>query len=540
MQEEIRKTIEKAVGQKGVLFSVEIPTVESHGDYSTNVALVLAKSAGKQPREIAEEIKQKLEKNKLFSKVEIAGPGFINLFLNESVVIAGVKSIGTYAGANKSRKGENIIVEHTQPNPFKQFHIGHLMNNAIGESVSRILKANGAKVKIASYHGDVGLHVAKAIWAMKQGISLQEAYAKGHEAYETGPAKEEIITINKKLYEGSDKELNVLYKEGRKESLAQFEKLYTILGSQFDFRFYESEAGNIGKQLVLKNVGKVFSKGENGAIIFQGENFLPKTHTRVFLNSEGLPTYEAKEVGLAQLKKKAFRYDRAVTVTASEQDSFFKVVEVAIGEVFPDVKGRLQHLSHGMLKLPSGKMSSRTGTVITAESLIEQVSQMIREKNAELSAEDVQKIAIGAIKYSIVKQSIGSDIIYDFNKSISFEGDSGPYLQYSYTRAGSILKKAKAERVKPSFKKPAEMTKLEKMLCQFEDVVERAGVTLQPNDVALYLAELASAFNGYYAKHVIVDKDDESSAYRVALTQAFAYVMQNGLWLLGISVPQKM
>jgi arginyl-tRNA synthetase len=541
MQEEIRTIINKAAATS-VSFSVEVPGDKTHGDYSTNVALVLAKQAGKNPRELAEEVVAKLRKEKLFKSIEIAGPGFINFFIDDRMFFDAVKKIDKNAGSGKLLKGQKIMVEHTQPNPFKLFHVGHLMNNAIGESISRILKTSGAAVKTASYHGDVGLHVAKAVYALQKEIPLAEAYAYGHKAFEEYPkAKEEILEINKKIYEKSDLEINQLYAGGRLKSLEDFEKMYEQLGSKFDYHFFESAAGVDGKKVVLQHVGNIFEVGENGAIIFAGEKY--GLHTRVFLNSDGLPTYEAKEVGLAKEKKAKWSFSSAVTVTANEQDSFFKVTEAAIGKVFPVLEGELKHVSHGLLKLPSGKMSSRTGNVITAEMLIEKVKESIREKSAERNLDDeaIEKIAIGAIKYSILKQSVGSDIIFDFEKSISFEGDSGPYLQYAYVRATSVMQKAKAEKVKPSLKKiPAVASDLEKLMGRFPEAVQKAAKQYNPQPVALYLTELAAEFSGYYAKNKIIDSADEFSPYKVALVEKFSLIMKNGLWLLGINVVEKM
>jgi len=288
-------------------------------------------------------------------------------------------------------------------------------------------------------------------------------------------------------------------------------------------------------------MGKVFEQGDKGAIIFKGENV--GLHTRVFINSEGLPTYEAKELGLADIKYKKYKYDWSVIVTGNEVNDYFKVLLAAMEQIFPKLAQKTKHIGHGMLRLPEGKMSSRTGNVITAEFLIDEIKKKIQEKvgGRNLHDSDIEKIAIGAIKYSILKQSIGSDIIYDVEKSISFEGDSGPYLQYSLVRALSVLQKAKQERVKPLFKKvPLEIGQLEKMMIHFPEVVEKAGKEYQPHYIATYITELAHEFNNYYTHNKIVDKSDEFSRHKVALTQAFSIIMNNGLWLLGISAPQKM
>lgn len=493
-------------------------------------------------------------KNNLIAEVggvEAISPRFINIYLSKQFFADSIEQINKEKenfGKTNLLEDQHIIVEHTQPNPFKEFHIGHLMNNAIGESVARILRTNGAYTKSVSYHGDVGLHVAKAIWGVQNG-GQEGAYARGAKAYEEDPnAKKEIIEINKKIYDKTDNDINELYDLGKRVSLEAFENIYKRLGSHFDENFFESESGEVGKKIVLENVGRVFEEGEEGAIIFRGENFEPKTHTRVFINKEGLPTYEAKEVGLAKLKKDKWAYNQSITITANEQDAFFKVVEVAIGEIFFELKGKLHHLSHGMLKLTSGKMSSRTGDVITAESLIGQVKERIKEKIAERELTEEEKeniaevVAIGAIKYSILRQAVGGDIIFDFDKSISFEGDSGPYLQYAYVRARSVLEKAVSQG--ESFKAPKdfpwETTGVEKLVYRFPEVVEKAGKEYSPHHLVTYLTDLAGAFNSFYAREKIVDESDPSSSYKLAITSAVSVVLKNGLSLLGIKTVDRM
>ncbi len=522
---------------------MEHPNDLKNGDYT----FVSTKTA----KEDAEKLKNNLLPE--IQTVEFAAPIFINIFLKKEFFANSVKEIngkGKEYGKTKFLSGQKIFVEHTQPNPFKEFHIGHLMNNTVGESVARILKANAAELKVCSYHGDVGLHVAKSIWAIvKVSSSFEDAYVYGHKMYEEDEnVKKEIIELNKNIYEEGDSFVKGLYIKGRKGSLDHFEELYKRLDSHFDFHFYESESGEIGKKIVLEKIGKVFEEGEKGAIIFKGENFEPVTHTRVFLSSEGLPTYEAKEVGLAEMKKSKWQYDQSITVTANEQDSFFKVVEVAIGEVFPELKGKLKHLSHGMLKLPTGKMSSRTGNIITAEALIQEVKEKIFEKLRDRNFDEQEKeniaetVAIGAIKYSILRQAIGGDIIFDLNKSISFEGDSGPYLQYTAVRANSVLAKAPQGvalgKLDPKAA-PWETTDLEKMLYRFPEVVERAAREFAPHYLVTYLIELAGEFNSFYAREQIIDESD-SSPYKLAITSATATVLKNGLNLLGIKVPERM
>ncbi len=480
-------------------------------------------------------------------RVEVVG-GFVNFFLAPAYFHAELGKIleqkEQYGWSNKL-SGQKTIVEYTDPNPFKEFHIGHLMSNAIGESFSRLIESQGAEVKRACYQGDVGLHVARAIWGLLQlnptelGIGvLAQAYVLGA----TQGDETQIKELNQKIYERSDERVNQLYDAGKKISLEYFETIYQKLGTKFDFKFFESETGVFGKQLVEEHVADgVFEKSE-GAVVFKG------SHTRVFINSQGLPTYEAKELGLAKLKAERYPYDRSVVVTGNEVNDYFKVLLEAMARVFPELAAKTVHKSHGMLRLPSGKMSSRTGDVITAESLLAQV----REQGGDRVTDE---IAVAAVKYSILRQAPGRDIIFDLAKSISFEGDSGPYLQYTAVRANSILVKAassgknflESSETRPNDRlvgqaipRPLEnfSPTLARFLARFPEVVARAAAELAPQHLVTYLTNLASEFNAYYAANQIIGSADEP--YRLALTAATAQVLANGLWLLGIKVPEKM
>lgn len=575
-KEELKKIIEKAVLilQKSKIlpkfenseFLIEMPRERNRGDYSTNIAYGIAEKIKKSPQEVALLLQKEIEKDKsIIEKIDVVN-GFINFWLKREVFIDSIgktlKASGTY-GKNNALKNKKVVIDYTDPNPFKEFHIGHLMSNAIGESLSRVFEFQGAKVKRVCYSGDVGIHVAKAIWGMiriKDSIRslgsaalldqkmklLNSAYADGSQQYEVNPeAKKEIVDLNKKIYDRSDKEINYFYDLGKKWSLKHFDEIYKKLGTKFDDFIFESQTGKIGQKIVETGLKKGVFEHSEGAVVFKGEQY--GLHTRVFINSEGIPTYEAKDLGLAKIKFDKFRYDVSVVVTGNEVNDYFKVMLCAMDKLLPELASKTKHIGHGMLRLPEGKMSSRTGKVISGESMISQIEELINDKikNRELNEKEKieisQKVAIGAIKYSVLKQSIGKDIIFDFKKSISFDGDSGPYLQYSYARAMSVLKKAKAERINASLKLPPENIGIfEKSLYYFPEIVLRAGTSCEPHHLLQYLTELAGMFNGYYAENKIVDKEDKLSAYKIALTKAFAIVMENGLWLIGISPLEKM
>ena len=574
----IKEVVKSALSELGVSkgdFAVEHPDELSHGDYSTNAALVFSKDLKMNPHELAEKLVIELEKMKQnkteetglgqVEKIDIAGPGFINFQLKREFFAEQVKKIlkeDEKFGSNDSFKKsglKKVMVEYTDANPFKEFHIGHLMTNAIGESIARIIAFSGAEVKRACYQGDVGLHVAKSIWGyLKSGnndinsltpldfaVRFGAYYASGTKSYEEDEdAKKDIIAINKKVYSREDKGLNDIYDAGKKISLDYFDSIYEKLDTKFDYLFFESEASPIGKKLVEENLKKGIFEKSDGAIVFKGD-IEKGLHTRVFINSEGLPTYEAKELGLVELKRKKYKYDLSLVVTANEIKDYFKVLLDVVKKVFTSSissETNIQHVPHGMFRLPSGKMSSRTGDVVTALSLIEKVKQNLKEKfsNKDSDIED-EKIAIGAIKYSILRQSSGDDIVFDLDKSISFEGDSGPYLQYSAVRAKSIAEKAKSAKIKESAKKYSdEAFPLEKILYRFPEIVERSAREYEPHYITTYLTELAGLFNNFYANNQIIAAEDKDSPYKIALTHAFEIVMRNGLSLLGIQVPERM
>lgn len=601
--ESLRKALQDAVGTMGVPATnvhLEHPAVEEHGDYSSNVAMATfekakgqglrAKGEYKSPRELALVVVAELQKDKelkkIVGKIDVAGPGFINFSLKPGVLVQELREIDQKKeqyGKTSALKNKKIMVEFTDPNPFKEFHIGHLFSNTVGESLCHLLASQGAVVKRVNYQGDIGLHVAKAVWGMMKMKShmppdntsltakakfMGEAYALGATAYEEEEqAKNEIIDINKKVYE-KDSGVMKLYETGRKWSLDYFETIYRRLGTTFDFYYFESKAGEVGIELVKKSLAEGIFKESDGAIVFPGEKF--GLHTRVFINSLGLPTYEAKELGLAPTKYKDFPYDESIIVTGNEINEYFRVLLAALKQVFPDLGAKTRHLSHGMVRIPSGKMSSRKGNVLTGEWLLDEAKRLILERMAtsehpipknrrEITA-DV--IAVGAVKYALLKSGIGQNVIFDFDKSIAIDGNSGPYLQYTYARCQSVLEKAgyPSSPLNPSF--PSHILNTEELsvlrwIYRFPEVVMSAAKNYAPNEVCTFLYELAQRYNTFYNKHRILDSVEDAheargtkrvkiatihgqSEFRLSLTFAVGQVLKNGLQLLGIHAPHKM
>ncbi len=559
--------------------SIEHPTVDEHGDYSSNVALQLSKVLNKSPREVAMSIVSVLEQNmsgnlsegiRIWEKIEVAGPGFINFWLDSDFLMSETGTIletKENYGKGKIWEGKKVMLEFTDPNPFKEFHIGHIYTNTVGESLARLFESQGAEVWRVNYEGDVGLHVAKAMWGMQVLASqmpsddapdsakarfMGQAYALGAKTYEENDqVKAEIDLLNKKIYD-RDPEVVELYEKGKLWSLDYFERIYRTLGMKsrregkvFDRYYFESEAGEVGKRLVKDNLGKVFEESD-GAVIFQGEKY--GLHNRVFINSQGLPTYEAKEIGLAPTKYKDFPYDLSLIITGNEINEYFRVLIKALAFIYPELASRTVHVGHGMVRLPEGKMSSRTGKVLTGEWLIQQAEQLAakrlteskvrstgegREKNVEGGTS--QDIGIAAIKYAFLRSSIGSDIEFDLDKSVDFEGDSGPYLQYTYARASSVLRKggrlAQMEDTDNTILVKEELALL-RWFYRFPEVVREATRQFAPNLLCSYLFELAKRYNAFYNEVQIIGSDRE--LFRLNLTKASAQVLQNGLVLLVI------
>ncbi len=559
---------------------VEVQAKEEFGHYTTAVAMRLAKEAKQNPRAVAEDIAAKLQAAapaRFFAKIEVAGPGFINMWIADEAVRAEFGKIAAEAefGSAELLKGKRIMIEYTDPNPFKQFHIGHFMTNVIGESLARIHEAVGAEVLRVNYQGDVGLHVASSLWGMLQTAAempaetaplaektayLGRAYALGATAYKENPAaKAEIDAINKKTYDRSDSALNDLYDTGRRWSLEYFETLYARLGTKFVHYFFESEMAPEGVAIVKAHPG-IFPESQ-GAVIFPGEQY--GLHTRVFINKLGLPTYEAKELALNKKKFELYHPDLSIISTANEINEYFKVLLKAMELILPEVAAKTKHIGHGMLKLPGGKMSSRTGKVIVAAEFLEDIKAMVGEKIKDregIAPEETENIkeqvALAAIRYSILRQGFGNDIIFDIEKSVAFHGDSGPYLQYTYARLKRVLLKAAEAGIlsSPDATTAASGTataanlavlaslttehelRLMRKLFEFPDEVQKSAAELQTNNLAAYLFELANLANRFYEdEQILNDENADRRAARLMLAATAARILKKGMHLLGMN-----
>ncbi len=555
-----------------VRISLSQPKDNTHGDYATNIALLLAGILKKEPLIIAQELKELFEKTNDLKRyvaiISIAGPGFINFNLQPAVLFSAL--IQTLDQPLKQvsdiLKGKKILLEYAHPNPFKAVHIGHLRNIILGESILRLLQTQGAKVIPVNYQGDVGMHIAKCLWAfrkvpkenypedVKERVTLiAKCYAEGAQAFENEEYQKEIKEINRLIYTKEDKNITELWETGKQWSLTKFKSFYTRVYTSFEREYMESETLELCKKPNELALEKGILKKSEGAIIFDGAQY--GLDTRVFMNSQGLPTYEGKELGLAELEFSDWGdIDLCIHNVAVEQISFFKVTFKVESLLKPEkYSGKQYHNAYEFVGLKSGKMSSRTGKVVLAEDILDMGAEKIKtilEAREDFALEKITNtseiIGIGAIKYAFLNISSRSYLAFDIDKSISFDGNSGPYLQYTFARANKLLKtggdysKLNLEQIETLSLNQEEIALL-KQLRVFKDTVIEATKHLEPNTICTYLFDLAQSYNSFYKKHQILKEGDKDlRSIRLMLSEATAKTLETGLYLLGIKTVSEM
>ncbi|MDI9325533.1 MAG: arginine--tRNA ligase [Alphaproteobacteria bacterium] len=492
------------------------------------------------------------------STVEIKRSGiYLNLVFNDSFFIKEIAELFNDMKENKHIEPthNSELVEYTGCNPFKEMHIGHLMSNAIGESTARISEMMGNKVYKVNYQGDIGIHVASAVWALMNKFNGEKltpplvglAYAEGARAYrDDETAKKEIENINMALYKKNNQIVQDLYQKGREVSLSAFETLYKKLGTQFNRYYFESETGSIGLSLVedvLSKNNSVFKKDTSAIISPKEEN---EVQTRVFVNSMGIPTYEAKELGLAQLKNKEYTdISVSITVSANEIIDYMRVVYSVMKRIpsLTSYAEKCLHIAHGVMKLPTGKMSSRTGDVFSAEKMIDifkdEINAKAKTNQKNLSEHTLECIAISAIKYNILKHTVGKDIIFDANKETDLEGETGSYILYTLTRAKKIVHDSSFKETDIDIYIGSEKSHdLGKHLLHFGECIRSAYKTRSPHIVAKYTFGLAKYFNTWYASEPILNQ--KNTASKIVLVVATIAVLEQCIYALALQPVDEM
>jgi arginyl-tRNA synthetase len=568
MKKLVVDVLEKALKKKGVKISkeeieakIEVPPSIEMGDYAFP-CFFLAEKLRDSPHEIAIELRELIGSpdDTDFDDIQTKGP-YINFFIDRKnlarkVVWEAITKKKEY-GKTKIGKGKRTMIEFSSPNTNKPLHLGHLRNIAIGESLSRISEFNGEKVIRANLNNDRGIHICKSMLAyQKWGKDQTPEDKKIKSDHFVGiyyVMFEKKFKENKKLideaqellkkWEEKDKSTLLLWKLMNNWAIEGFEKTYKTFGIKHDVTFSESKIYTEGKDIIEQGIKKnLFKKEKTGEVKIDLEK--EGLGEKVLLRQDGTSIYIVQDLALAKIKFDKYKLDKSFYVVANEQEYHFKVL-FSILEKLGFKNKELKHISYGMVNLPEGRMKSREGTVVDADELIESVRLMAAkelEKREKLSKNELEKrsliIALAAIKYMLLKVDIKKNMLFNPKESISFEGDTGPYIQYSYARASSILKKAKTQekfKIEDLDKKELELVQ---KISQFQDVVIAAFKAISPSLIANYSYQLAQIFNEFYHECPVIGSENEP--FRLALVEAFRQVLKNSLSLLGIDVLEEM
>ncbi|MBC8500358.1 MAG: arginine--tRNA ligase [Nanoarchaeota archaeon] len=561
-RQEIIKILEKEtkLNEKEIEALLEKPPSLEFGDFAFP-CFVLSKKLKKAPHLIAEELLKKIKPNNKISKIEVKGP-YLNFFINKKLwnkeVIEKVLKEGENYGKGKKKK-EKIMIEYPAPNTNKPLHLGHVRNMLLGKSLANILESQGYKIIHVNLNNDRGIHICKSMLAYKKWGKNKQPNKKSdrfvgdfYVLYTKKAKKDEKLEIEAydmlKKWEEGDKETRALWKKMNSWAMKGFNETYKKFGIKFDKTYNESEHYEKAKDIVLEAYKKrKLKKDEQENIIVELERYgLPN---KILLRADKTAVYMTQDINLAKLKYDDFKMDRSIHVVGSEQNLHFKQLFRILKIIgFKNTEG-LHHLSYGMIYLPEGKMKSREGSVVDADDLIDEIISMAKKevkKRHKLSNEELEKrskqIGFGALKFFILKYEPAKDFVFNPKESISFEGETGPYIQYAHARISSILDKSKDKPIGVDYSKlnSKEEQLLISKLAEYPKKVEEASNNYKPSLVSRYLLELAQNFNEFYHEHPILRTEPTLRGARIALILAIKRVLKNGLALLGIEAPEKM
>ncbi len=539
--------------KKEVESLLETPPSQDLGDFAFP-CFALSKKLKKSPNQIAQDLSKEIKMSKEIEKIQATGP-YLNFFVDRQELAKEIIKINRNYG--KEKQSGKVMIEYSQPNTHKAFHVGHIRGTSLGESLARILEYLGKKVIRANYSGDTGMHIAKWIWCYlnyhaDEKLSDEESwiasiYVDAVKRLEDNEKfQEEVNEINKKIENKSDKKINELWKKTRQLSIKSWDKIYEELGTKFDRHYFESEFEVSGKQISQELVKKGIAEISDEATIIKLEKY--NLGIWILLRRDGTVLYPAKDIALAKKKLDEQNLDEFIIISGDEQNLHFKQLLKTLELMKFPKKDKFKHIGFGMVRLPGGKMSSRTGNNILYSNFKEGVAEFakksILKKWKNLNKKELEtralKIAIASMKYSMLSQDANRIIIFDKEKALEFEGNTGPYLQYSYARASSILRKAKKTSSKLIIPKQLNKSEIQLLtiISKFPETVEKAGGELSPSLIANYSYELAKSFNEFYhACRVIGDKNE---GFRLKLIQSFRITLKNSLYLLGIDVMEEM
>ena len=559
----LNASLEELTKEK-INFLVEKPENESFGDYSSNIALVASKILKKNPLELAESIKNKLSKIENVEQIELAKPGFINFWLSKEYLLNNLQEVLNKKDYSSKPQNLNkkVVVEYSSPNIAKPFTVGHLRSTIIGSAIANLLQANGWKVYRDNHLGDWGTQFGKQIYAIKtwgdeEKIEKSEnpvkelvaLYIKFHEEAEKNPELEEKAREWFKKLENGDTEARRLWKKCVEWSLKEFKTIYEKLDVKFTENnglgygesFFEDKIKDILDEL---NSKKLLRESEAAKLAFFDKDKYPPL---MIMKKDGATLYATRDLATDKFRLKEHGRDVVIiNEVGIEQNLYFRQlfeIEKMLGWV---KEGQRIHIKHGHYRFKDEKMSTRKGNTIWLEEVLAEAVKKAQKLGSE-NQKVAEQVGIGALKWNDLKRSSHLDIIFDWNEILNMQGDSGPYIQYTFARTQSVLAelKIKNEKLKidwkleiGNLKLQQEETSLLRALNRFTEVVEEAGEKFAPNLLCNYLFDLAQKFNLFYQKHKIIGSENED--FRLALTRATGIIIKNGLNLLGINAPERM
>jgi len=547
------------LGEQEIISLIETPPSSDLGDYAFP-CFSLASKLKRNPVEIAIELRKEIQTYSEgdFEDIQTSG-AYINFFLNKKTLAENIIKEILFKkqnfGKSEFGKGKKTMIEFLSPNTNKPLHLGHLRNMALGESISRLSEFNGEKVLRVNLNNDRGIHICKSMAAYKlygknkkPGKQKSDHFVGDFYVMFNNKSKdnEKLELESHRLlqkWEQGDKETLALWAKMNKWALEGYKKTIEIFGVHFDKEYYESKIYTKGKEIILEGVEKkIFEKKKDGSV---SVNLGEQLGEKILLRLDGTSVYITQDIYLAKLKFEEYKLNKSIYVVANEQEYHFQVLFEILKRLNFDTSG-LRHLSYGMVTLPEGRMKSREGTIVDADDLIEKVQTLIKkelESREKLAKKELEsrslKITLSAIKHMLLKVDAKKNMLFNPKESINFEGDTGPYLLYSYARANSILKKAKSKKKKiADLELAREEAELVKKLSQFSEVVSKSYQNLNPSLIATYSCQLAQIFNEFYQNCPVVGSNNQE--FKISLVKAFMQTMENALWLLGIEVIDKM
>jgi len=569
IKEEIQKLLADSLertktfnGEREKSFPGEISFADNfrHGDYASNVALILARSLRRSPKEIASTLVKDLKSDQpsWLAKIEVAGPGFINFWLSPAFLEANLRRILREKGKYGRRKEKKrLVIEYSSPNMAKPFGVGHLRSTIIGQAIYNLYQFLGWKCVGLNHLGDWGTQFGKIIVALRRwepGFSqldlnqLERLYVKFHQEAEKDPALiEEAREWFRKLEQG-DKEALAIWKRCSRLSQKEFQRIYRLLGVKIDNQLGESFYRTQVPAVIQTARDKGLAQRSEGALIIN----LPGMKTPLLLEkSDGTTTYASRDLAATKYRQERWHPQLLIWEVGREQELYFRQLFLAAELLGYGRREQMVHVAHGLVRWSGGKLSTRKGKTIYLEEVlgkaIERAKELMEKSvvNHQLTAKEkervAEKVGTGALKFYDLSHYPGKDIIFNWKEVLNLEGNSGPYLQYTVVRGESVLRKAGRRKRQFSLREltPEEEILL-RLVTRFSVIVQEAALRFSPNLVANFASELGQAFNLFYQHQPILRAPREKRDFRLALTAGTVQVLKNCLSLLGVSLPKKM